>query len=59
MKTPKTIPRNDNKMPLTTLTQWAKGTTLTGWDSIIDEIDKNRPSGAKPNSVKVISRRIV
>ena len=42
-----------NKTPATTPTQWAKGTTLIAGDSMLHEIDKNRLSGAKPNSVKV------
>ena len=42
-----------NKRPPTTLTPWAKGTTLIAEDSMLHEIDENRLSGAKPNSVKV------
>ena len=42
-----------NKTPPTTPTQWAKGTTLVAGDSMFHEIDENRLSGAKPNSVKV------
>ena len=42
-----------NKTPPTTLTSWAKGTTLIAGDSILHEIDENRLSGANPNSVKV------
>ena len=42
-----------NKTPPTTLTPWAKGTTLIAGDSMLHEIDENRLSGAKPNSVKV------
>ena len=41
------------KTPPTTPTQWAKGTTLIAGDSMLHEIDENRLSGAKPNSVKV------
>ena len=39
--------------PPTTPTQWAKGTTLIAGDSMLYEIDENRLSGAKPNSVKI------
>ena len=42
-----------NKTPPTTRTQLAKGTTLIVGDSMLHEIDENRLSGAKPNSVKV------
>ena len=42
-----------NKTPPTTPTQWAKGTTLIAGDSMLQEIDENRLSGARPNSVKV------
>ena len=42
-----------NKTPPTTPTPWAKGTTLIAGDSMLHKIDKNRLSGAKPNSVKV------
>ena len=42
-----------DKKPPTTLTPWAKGTTLTAGDSMFHEIDENKLSGAKPNSVKV------
>ena len=42
-----------NKTPPTTPTPWAKGTTLIAGDSMLHEIDENRLSGAKPNSVKV------
>ena len=42
-----------NKTPPTTPTQWAKGTTLIAGDSMLHEIDENRLSGAKPNSVNV------
>ena len=42
-----------NKTPPTTITPWAKGTTLIAGDSMLHEIDENRLSGAKPNSVKV------
>ena len=42
-----------NKIPPTTPTPWAKGTTLIAGDSMLHEIDENRLSGAKPNSVKV------
>ena len=45
-----------NKTP-TTPTQRTKTTTLITGDSVLYEIDENRLSGAKPNSVKVrISR---
>ena len=43
----------NNKTPPTTPTPWAKGTTLIVGDSMLHEIDENRLSGAKPNSVKV------
>ena len=42
-----------NKAPPTTLTPWAKRTTIIGRDSMLHEIDGNRLSGAKSNSVKV------
>ena len=42
-----------NKTPTTTPTQWAKGTTLIAGDSMLQEINENRLSGAKTNSVKV------
>ena len=42
-----------NKTPPTTPTQWAKETTLIAGDSMLHEIDENRLSGTKPNSVKV------
>ena len=42
-----------NKTPPTTPTQLAKGTKLIAEDSMLHEIDENRLSGAKPNSVKV------
>ena len=46
-----------NKTPPTTPTQRTKTTTLITGDSVLYEIDENRLSGAKPNSVKVrISR---
>ena len=46
-----------NKTPPTTPTQRTKTTTLITGDSVVYEIDENRLSGAKPNSVKVrISR---
>ena len=41
-----------NKTP-TTPTQRTKTTTLITGDSVLYEIDENRLSGAKPNSVKV------
>ena len=42
-----------NKTPPTTPTPWAKETTLIAGDFMFHEIDKNRLSGVKPNSVKV------
>ena len=42
-----------NKTLPTTPTPWAKETTLIAGDSMLHEIDKNRLSGAKSNSVKV------
>ena len=42
-----------NKTPPTIPTHWAKGTSLIVGDSMLHEIDENRLSGAKPNSVKV------
>ena len=39
------------KTPPATPTQWAKETTLIAEDSLLHEIDENRLSGAKPNSV--------
>ena len=41
-----------NKTPPATTAQWAKGTTLNAGGSMLHETDKNRLSGAKPNSVK-------
>ena len=41
-----------NKTPSTTPTQWAKGARLIAGDPMLHEIDQNRLSGAKPNSVK-------
>ena len=40
----------NNKTPPTTPIQWAKGTAGV---SMLHEINENRLSGAKPNSVKV------
>ena len=42
-----------NKTPPTTSTQWEKGTTVIAGDSVLHEMDENRFSGAKLNSVKV------
>ena len=42
-----------NKTPPTTPTPCAKGTTFIAGDSMLHEIDENRLSGVKPNSVKV------
>ena len=42
-----------NKTPPTTPTPWAKETTLIVGDSMLHEIDENRLSRAKANSVKV------
>ena len=42
-----------NKTPSTTLTPCVKGTKLIAEDSMLHEIDEDRLSGAKPNSVKV------
>ena len=42
-----------NKTPSTTLTPCVKGTKLIAGDSMLHEIDEDRLSGAKPNSVKV------
>ena len=42
-----------NKTAPTTLTPWAKGTTSIAGDSMLHEIDENRLSEAKSNSVKV------
>ena len=42
-----------NKTSPTTITPWAKGTTLIAGDSMLHEIDENRLSEVKPNSVEV------
>ena len=42
-----------NKTPPTAPTQWVNGATLIVGDSMLHEIDENRLSGAKPNSIKV------
>ena len=42
-----------NKTPPATPTQWAKRTMLIVGYYMLHEIDENRLSGAKPNSIKV------
>ena len=41
------------KAPSTTPTQWAKETAVIAGDSVLPEVDENRLSGAKSNSVKL------
>ena len=44
---------NKNKTSPSTLTQYAKGTALIARHSILHDINENRLSRIKPNSMKV------
>ena len=44
---------NKNKTSPSTLTHYAKGTTLITRHSILHDINENRLSRIKPNSIKV------